>query len=210
MTSPGSEYRTTDSIANWSSLRSIGSSTFSKLTMFVPIFGYFILFNENISDYLQLTFDICSTGECRVNWRLFLIYFGLCFAAVGAFIFAALCPDIVKRYSTSREFFETSKMFYAHHHNLRWLLDDIEKLRGAVYDDGLNLLNLTNQNSGVGAEHTNMLSGPMAAYYNAKNKSRARWRWACLLFYGIGAGLLAIPTLWTFVEIIEVAVQRFE
>lgn len=210
MTSPGSEYRTTDSIANWSSLRSIGNSTFSKLTMFVPVFGYFILFNESIAQHLRLTFEICLADGCRVSWRIFLIYFGLCFAAVGASIFSVFCPDIVRRYSTSREFFETSKLFYAHHHNLRWLLDDIQKLRGAVYNDGLNLLNLTDRNAGVGAESTNMLSGPMAAYYNAKNKSRAEWRLACLAFYIFGAGLLAIPTLWTFVEITAVAVQRFE
>lgn len=177
--------------------------------MLVPVFGYFILFNDNIVQYLQLAFDICPADGCRVDWRIFLIYFGVCFVAVGAAIFSALCPDIVKRYSTSREFFETSKLFYAHHHNLRWLLDDVEKMRGAAYNDGLDLVTLTNRNAGLGAEHTHMLSGPMAAYYNLKDKCRTRWRWTCLAFYGFGAGFLAIPTLSTFVEITAVAVQRF-
>lgn len=139
----------------------------------------------------------------------FFIYFGLCFVALGAAIFSARCPDIVKRYSTSRDFFESSKMFYAHHHNLRWLLDDVKEMRGESYDDGLNLVYLTDKNSGLDVEHTHMLSGLMAAYFNLRDKSRARWRLACLLSYGLGAGLLLIPTLSTFIKVVAVALQRF-
>lgn len=207
--SPGSEYRTADSVANWSTLRSIGNSSLSKMTMFVPVFGYFILFNDNISQYLRLAIDSCPAQECRVGWRVFFLYFGLCFAALGAAIFTFRCPDIVKRYSTSREFFETSKDFYAHHHNLRWLLDDIEKMRGKAYDDGLNLVDLTNNASVVGQNQIHVLSGPMAAYYNLKNTCRVRWRRASLTFYGVGAALLAIPTFITFVEVAALAIQRF-
>lgn len=209
MTSIGSEYRITDGVANWTGLRSIGNSTFSKLTMFVPVFGYFILFNDSLVQYLRLVFDVCPAGGCEVGWRVFLIYFGLCFVAVGAVIFAARCPDIVKRYSTSREFFETSQLFYAHHHNLLWLLDDIKGMRGAAYNDGFGLDTLAAQNAGLGAGQVHMLSGPMAAYYNLKNKSRPGWRWVCLAFYGVGAALLAVPTLLTFFEVAAVAIRRF-
>ena len=209
MESPGLKYRTKDSISNWTGLRSIGNSKFSKLAMFVPVFGYFILFNDSIVQYFQLSFDICLKDDCELSWRVFVIYFGLCFFALGAAIFSIRCPDIVKRYATSRGFFETSKVFYAHHHNLRWLLDDIEEMHGVAYDDRLNLLGLTNENAGLGAEHIHMLSGPMAAYYNLRNKRRTYSRWACLASYGFGAGLLAIPTLATFFEVAVVAIQRF-
>lgn len=209
MTSAGSKYRTRDSTANWTSLRSFGKSTFSKLTMFVPVFGYFILFNDNIVGYLKLTFEVCPADGCQVNWRIFLVYFGLCFVSVGAAIFSLRCPDIVKRYSTSREFFETSKLFYTHHHNLLWLLDDIEKMLGEPYDDGLNLKYLADSNASIGADQAHVLSGAIAAYYNFKNKSQPRYRWACLIFYGIGVTLLSIPTLLTFAEVVAVALQRF-
>jgi hypothetical protein len=208
MTESGVSYRTSDGLSAWTSLRLIGNSTLSKLTMMMPIVGYFILFNDRLVDYAKLQFEVCPAGGCLISWRVFCIYFGLCFAAIGALIFTAFCPHIVKRYATSREFFETSHLFYAHHHNLSWLLDDIKKMKGAEYDDGLQLNALAARGAGIGTGEVHMLSGPMAAYYNLKNGSRPFWRWACLTFYGIGALLLAIPTVRTFLQVAAVALQR--
>ena len=117
---------------------------------------------------------------------------------------------VVKQYSTSREFFETNKLFYTQPQNLRWLYADIERLRGTAYDDAQSLLNVANRDGGLAIEHANMLSGPMGAYYDEEDTCRAYWRRTCLVFYALSAVFMAIPTLWTFVEIIGVAVQRLD
>jgi hypothetical protein len=88
----------------WTKLREIGNSPAVKLTIAIPLVGYLILFNESVLHYLDLSRELFgqprTAGEsgAHVSWRLLVLYFGLCFIAVGAALYAWHCPDEIKSY----------------------------------------------------------------------------------------------------------------
>jgi len=91
----------------WTALRAIGNSTAVKMTIFIPVIGYMVLFNEYILHYLALSSHIfgsteiqSSSQEAHVSWRLVLLYFGFCFLAGGAAIYQFFCPAEVKEFGT--------------------------------------------------------------------------------------------------------------
>jgi hypothetical protein len=82
----------------WLQVRSVSNSTAARLTILIPIVGYWIIFNEAVAT--KLIFDTNAT----VSWRLFATYFGLCFIAAASGIYQALCPREVKQYSSPTEY----------------------------------------------------------------------------------------------------------
>jgi hypothetical protein len=85
-----------DRQSTWSKLRLLGNSHIAQATLVVPLLGYFLLFNENIFEYLRLHVNFCAKPACAVSWRLQLLYFGSFFIAIGAGIYGLRCPTVVK------------------------------------------------------------------------------------------------------------------
>jgi hypothetical protein len=95
----------------WSTLRALGTYPATKLTVFIPLIGYLILFNENILHYLALskqlfgqTQEQIASVPAPVSVRLLLLYFGLCLIAAGSVIFTLRCPPRLKAYGSAPEF----------------------------------------------------------------------------------------------------------
>ena len=95
-------------IPRWSKLRSIGNSQAAKLTILIPLVGYMIIFNETIASYLQLSNELVGLSVegsgSTASPRLLLIYFGLCWVALGSAIYAWRCPGFIKRYRSAESF----------------------------------------------------------------------------------------------------------
>lgn len=81
----------------WSQLRAVTNSSAARLTILVPILGYWILFNESARSYLKLLHEFGgSSGD--VSSRILIVYVGLVFVAVGAAIYQFKCPPDVKHF----------------------------------------------------------------------------------------------------------------
>jgi hypothetical protein len=98
-------------VTPWSTLRSIGTYPATKMTIFIPLIGYLIIFNENILHYLQLskqlfdrTAERVMSETAPVSGRLLVLYFGLCLIACGSVIFTLRCPPRLKAYGSAPEF----------------------------------------------------------------------------------------------------------
>jgi hypothetical protein len=95
-------------IPMWPSLRPIGNSWATRLTILIPIFGYLIIFNAALAHYAALIVELGGRLPEQFNLsvppRLFQVYFGLCFVAVGSAIYSYWCPKIIKRYASASEF----------------------------------------------------------------------------------------------------------
>lgn len=81
----------------WSQLRSVTNSSAARLTILVPLLGYWILFNEAARKYLNLVHEV-GGSSADVSSRILVVYVGLVFVAVGATIYQFKCPPDVKHF----------------------------------------------------------------------------------------------------------------
>jgi hypothetical protein len=157
--------------SRWNRLRLFGNSTVARATIAVPVLGYFLLFNERVLGYLRLHTAFCAGVGCEVSWRLYFIYFGCCWVAVGSALYWWLCPLLIKKYSGGPEFFEAEKAYHSQPGNLKYLFDEIEKVKGEPASDPNHLMTaIINNKSGLKPEDINMLADPMREHYCLQNR----------------------------------------
>jgi hypothetical protein len=68
--------------------------------MFVPIFGYWIIFNDWFAKQTALVFE--STDGPSL--RLYASYFGLCFVAVASTLYQWKCPTEINQFTDASNF----------------------------------------------------------------------------------------------------------
>lgn len=94
----------------WINLRSLGNSPSVKLTIFIPIVGYFIIFNNYLLPYLDLAHDVFGKPKPNnnystlISWRIQFLYYGLWLLAIGSTIYQVFCPREIKRFESSIDY----------------------------------------------------------------------------------------------------------
>jgi len=159
--------------------------------------GYLILFHSDLIEYLKLHVSVCK--DCAVSWRLHLLYFACCFFAVGSVVYAWRCPEVIKLYAVARDYFETEKAYYCG--NLRYLFHLFER-DGLDPADPSDLRTLALQRFNLHQDRTHELAGLMAQFYFSENRKEFASRMTVAIAYGAGFFFLAIPTVWTFGQVL--------
>jgi hypothetical protein len=86
----------------WTQLRTIGHLPLMKATIFVPLIGYLIIFNETIAGYLRLVWEKDPTPPVPTN--LLLVYFGLVCLSVGSVLYAVFCDRRIDQYGSAEAY----------------------------------------------------------------------------------------------------------
>jgi hypothetical protein len=195
------KYRKRRFDVRWNDLRRIGNSTIAKASIAVPLLGYLILFHSGLLEYLKLHASMCK--DCTVSWRIYMLYFACCAFAVGSVIYAWRCPQVIKSYQVSRDYFETEKDYYRDPLNLDYLFRLFDEAAAEPADHG-NLRPRTVHGSRP-LDHDEMflLSGLMGQFYFMENRKHYWSRLSVAASYAIGFLLLGIPAVVTFVEVIR-------
>lgn len=174
---------------HWSSLRVIGNSPIAKSALFVPVLGYFLLFNDAIAKWLRLNTQLCGENGCAGIWKLQCLYYGGCMFAVGAVLYAIRCPGAVKKYGDSTDYTAgEANAQYAHKHTH---YRDIVKIMGEIP-----------------ADHPGKQAGDIYAVYDYLDEIRPFSRRLITLMYLIGTGFIVAPTLATFCDLTFRVVYR--
>lgn len=84
----------------WSSLRTLSNNGVTKATILIPLIGYWIIFNDWIARQAVLVLD-APDGN---SYRLYASYFGLCFVAIGSFLYQWKCPTEINQFIDAPEF----------------------------------------------------------------------------------------------------------
>ena len=143
----------------WNDLRGFGNSIVAKSTIAIPLLGYMLLFNDKVVAYLRLHSDFCQGGGCTASWQLYFFYFACCFIALGSSLYAAFCPQLIKRHKDAATFFKSEKAFHLHPLNLSHLFGVIEQVKGSPAIDNFDLKTaLLARGSGMSIDHVNMLA----------------------------------------------------
>src|SRR5260221_379178 len=88
--------------SRWSELRTLGQSNMVRASVLMPVFGYLLLFNENVRQYLTILYD--ATGLLRhfpSMWRVLILYYGFFFFSIGSIFFAIWFPVYIKQYASA-------------------------------------------------------------------------------------------------------------
>lgn len=196
--------------SRWGKLRLLGNSSIAQLTIAVPILGYFILFNSYVVEYLHLHTDFCQGKGCDVSWRLYFLYFGCFFVAIGASVYGLFCPTVAKIYPGASDFFEAEKTYFSGPNNLKYLFDLIEKEKGAPAADPFQLrTHIIDAHAALNSAHVQALADVMGEYYVLQNISNRGMRIISFLSYSAGISLILVPTLITFFQVLERATRTF-
>jgi hypothetical protein len=205
----------------WTRLREIGNSPVVRLTIAIPLVGYFIIFNESLLHYLDLSrelfgrhSDVAGASGAQVSLRLLLLYFGLCFVAAGAALYGWYCPGEIKSYRLASDYvasvlvnlggigFGRIEAALENGSDLaqRGLRDwrEVQNFRPTPQTDEQFATRLTEAKKGV-----------LELHFDSLNRSHPIARVACAICYAIGFTALLIPSLDVFLRVGFVFVRRF-
>jgi hypothetical protein len=188
--------------SRWSQLRVLGNSGLVRASVLMPAFGYLLLLNDNVHQYLTIKYDGWLLHYLPSIWRIWLVFYGSFFLAIGTILFTAFCPEEVKRYVSA---FEMADAECRHHVNLgqqnqvqaalRALYQGRSKWEQSLGPKPPPYLHV----SGTFAD--GMVSAMLVHQWTIVNLGRPALRIFVLLLFGIGLILLAVPAAITFIQV---------
>ena len=193
-----------------------------RFSLFIPIIGYLILFNDQFSEMIrfeQITHQATYDWELGAKSRLRLVYYGLFFLGISNFIFRLKKPyvfrfgqDIVSYTKTALENF-THGDFSQIHSTIRH--EGHLTLDGKYYDSEWDGFSEVARNKGGGTysvekcgsweeaklQYGSLLRSMLRENFFRNDIRRRNWLTVCLLLSTVGYFLLALPSLDLFVKI---------
>jgi len=193
----------------WTTLRPVGNSSAARLTILLPLIGYFIVFNDGFSHSQLAKLIVEIEGKkpdnlgLSVSPRLFQIYFGLCFVAVASALYAWACPVVVKRHSSAGEYLSAEGV-----HLGEYATRDLE-VKLAQTNDDFDQFRIRIQNR-IGEDYSPQEAGAevknatLTTHFETEN-SKLWWvRASIALLYLTGFLILLVPALKIFSRVCAV------
>lgn len=195
-------------------LRPVGNSWPARLTVLIPLVGYFIIFNAKLAGYADLIPEISAFDSVglSVSPRLFQIYFGLCFVAFGATIYAYACPAVIKSYGTSGAFAGGDGQYYGKF--------GIDRIRETLVSEGYatTLEEIRVQYAPIpdssgrppsDAETYQFRNAILHLYFTYLNRSAPAWCWLAAISYAFGFIILLVPSIKIFWRVLVILRDAF-
>jgi hypothetical protein len=197
--------------SRWSNLRAIGESGLVKASVLMPAFGYLLLLNENVHQFLLLKYDgvLLHFLHLPPLWRVWLLFYGTFFLALGSILFSVCCPREIKRYGSAYDMATAERTHIAQQHQgqkarsaLRNLYVGISKWEQKLFprlDFDHPTFNLP----------TSDAESQIAIFqWRALD---LRWPWrriAVFILFRAGLFLIAVPAIVTFLQVTSVLARR--
>jgi len=181
----------------------------------MPIFGIILLLSEDFQRFLtikhhgwllhclpswflqHLPYWLLSPPSL---WRVWMLYYGTFFLAVGSLIFSKYCPVEIKRYASAFEMVDREREHRHHQRQTADLLKTCESLRDGMSKweasifSKLPILGLTEPSS-------DQLGGMLIYLWTAADIEHPVLRIITLLIFVTGLTLLAVPAILTFFQV---------
>ena len=204
-----------DKVPSWEALRPVGRSRISRMTIAMPIVGYFILFNRELANALRLSENLIgiSTDEASslTNFNLYFLYFGLLIFSLANIAFSANCPIIIKQFEGEHEFCNreleiisryrfsrilgvlADKFDYRPDRALKETSDAVERIAEAN--------NRNNRDFWV-KSNSDLIMETLQINYDRHNHKKISWRIFVSGGYLVSFIIMAIPTVTTSAKIL--------
>jgi len=76
----------------------------------MPVFGYLLLLNEHVHSFIVIQYDAGWPFSYLPSlWRVWLLFYGTFFLAMGSMLFSWQCPSEIKRYASPFALVDTER-----------------------------------------------------------------------------------------------------
>ena len=84
----------------WSIISGLMKLKVAQIVSFFPIFGYLIIFNDNLVEYLE------GSGGFYISFeqKVYLIYFGSLLLCMSYILYLIFCPGIIKKHADALDY----------------------------------------------------------------------------------------------------------
>jgi hypothetical protein len=204
--------------SRWSKLRELGQSGLVRASVLMPVFGYLLLLNDTVQQYLTIRYDPAWPFNYLPSlWRVWMFYYGSCFLAVGSMIFASRCPAEIKQYASAFSMADAQRPHYTAHQRTKEIADTLSKLYArmskwehSIFEWPRLRPELPNLGAGTSPElqTSDQWGLGLIHIWTLNDIRRPKSRIAAYLFLWAGLVLLSIPALATFVQVTRVLVTH--
>jgi len=189
----------------WSKLHALGNSNLAKCTLLVPLVGYFIIFNENLIQYLDLSKEYVWDVGLAVSYKLFFFYFGLTSISLGLMSYQFRCPDIIKQNPGEIDYVNLERsnlpptfLQYVQK-DVKRLFDKLKRCNVPMSAEFLAEVDGLSDNM-IQTKNIEAIS-LLRFYWILSDIDNPRARFFSMCAYAIGFFLLAIPAIDTFIGV---------
>lgn len=178
----------------------------------MPVFGYILIWNDKIHEYLVVKYDADTWWHQYPTWRIWFVFYGSLFIAIASLLYAWRCPPEVKRYGSAFEMADTEK---THH----WYLGQYDYVFATVTEMfkkrpgwlkpiyPLRDLNVPGARPHGHEQALPWLSILLTHWWNLENAGQRSLRTIVFLLFYLGFGLLLIPSLLTIAQVTFMGVR---
>jgi hypothetical protein len=204
--------------SRWSKLRELGQSNLVRSSVLMPAFGYLLLLNENVHSFLVIQYDAGWPFNYLPSlWRLWLLFYGTFFLAIGSLLFSWRCPSEIKQYASPYALVDTERPHLTAHQFHNQIADKLAVLYSGMsrWENSLFKLprlkpELPNLGAGTSPElNTGDQYGlGLIHIWSIRDIKQPVWRIVIFVVFWAGLILVAVPAGFTFLQVTLVAVKH--
>lgn len=201
-----------ESHSRWSQLKALGNSNLVRASVLMPAFGYMLLLNDEVHQYLTIKYDGWLLKYLPNVWRIWLLFYGSFFLAAATILYSVFCPPEVKRYSSA---FEMADAEAAHHYNINEAPLVQHKAREVYLDMPQWMLPYFDMDGMNHEADVSTFSHPVAhlskfliLQWMIQNMQRRGLRIVLYFLYAIGLLLIGVPAAFTFLQVTWISIRQ--
>ena len=173
----------------------------------MPVIGYLILLNGKVSDFLVLRLEFNAFAEHMSS--LIWIYFGSFLVGLGSMLYTARCPAVFKKYADFPDYRNAERDLWR---TPEFAGKKVEALRKEIQkniEDMGNPAAMASRNHRAFTDIQALSADPnkvdehLFSEWELIDRSRPFSRIFCAMFYVVGLGLLAVPSVRTFLKVLD-------
>lgn len=198
--------------SRWHHLKTLGSSGLVRTSVLMPAFGYMLLLNDNVHQYLTVKYDGWLLHYLPNVWRIWFLFYGSFFLALATVLYVVFCPREIKQYSSQFEMAETEakphlslnqstvvqdRTRWVYEHKPRWMMPYFD-LNNMSFSDDVNQR----------ADPTGYLAQFCMMHWCILDMWYRKLRFFMFFTYTIGFMLIAIPAVFTFLQVTSIPIKQ--
>jgi hypothetical protein len=203
----------------WSKLRDLGQSNLVRASVLMPVFGYLLLLNEHVHEYLQIQFDTNTLFyHLPPLWRIWMLFYGTFLLAMGSLLYSWRCPPEIKQYVSAFLLVDSERHHLTAFNQTSQIADrlsekynSMSRWEDAVFPFAKLKPHLPNLGAGTAPE---LMTGDQWGHgllhiWMVSDIKHPLVRVCVYLLFRIGIVILIIPAAFTFVQVSVLLIKRF-
>jgi hypothetical protein len=207
-----------ESRSRWSKLRDLGQSNIVRASVLMPVFGYLLLLNEHVHTYLTVRYD----ADWPLNllpsmWRVWMLFYGSFFLAMGSTLFAWWCPAEIKLYASEFQMADTERPHLTAHNlthqiaaKLKALYESLSNWENSIFKMPRLKPDLPNLGAGTSPDLTtgDHWGLGLIHIWRVSDIKHPKMRILILVFFRAGIVLLTVPAIVTLLQVTKHLLRR--